>query len=181
LTQAPDPRPDYDPYAPPGYAAIRPVTRTVDPFLAGRGARLAARVVDTALFALALVPVVAAYFALHRSAVCLVAGVFPLLFTAYQSYLVTFTGQSVAKKWLGLRVVRQDGSPVGFVSGVLVREWIVGGVELVPFVGMLCRLIDYAMILGEDRRCLHDVLSGTKVVLATAAPGRSPHSPPRFY
>ena len=170
MTQAPDPRPDYDPYAPPGYAVIRPVTRTVDPFLAGRGPRLGARVVDTALFALAFAPVVAAHYAVHRSGAWLAAGFIPLVFTAYQSYLVTFTGQSVAKKWLGLRVVRHDGSAVGFISGVLVREWIVGGVELVPFIGMLCRLIDAAMIFGEDRRCLHDMLSGTKVVLATAGP-----------
>jgi uncharacterized RDD family membrane protein YckC len=67
---------------------------------------------------------------------------------------------------VGLRVVRLDGTPVDFVSGVVLREWVVFGIGSVPFIGMLFRLADSVMIFGEDRRCLHDQIAGTKVIPA---------------
>jgi uncharacterized RDD family membrane protein YckC len=168
MTQGPDPRPAFNPYAAPLYEPIQPPVRDANhAFLASRGARFVARLLDNLLFSATVVPTAAALFFIeHVSKVWLVTGVIPFLFTVYQCYLVTTSGQSVAKKWVGLRVVRLDGTPVDFVSGVVLREWVVFGVGLVPGIGMLARLADSVMIFGEDRRCLHDQLAGTKVIPA---------------
>jgi uncharacterized RDD family membrane protein YckC len=71
--------------------------------------------------------------------------------------------------WLGLRVVRSDGSPVGFVAGVAIREWVVFGLGVIPGLGLIFRLADSLTILGDERRCLHDLVAGTKVVVVTGA------------
>jgi uncharacterized RDD family membrane protein YckC len=167
MTDGPDPRPAFNPYAAPLYEPIQPPVRGAsNAFLASRGARFVTRLVDNVLFGATLVPIAAAVFIEHASSVWLVTGVIPFLFTVYQCYLVATTGQSVAKKWFGLRVVRLDGSPVDFVSGVVLREWVVFGVGLVPGIGMLFRFADSVMIFGEERRCLHDQIAGTKVIPA---------------
>jgi uncharacterized RDD family membrane protein YckC len=48
-----------------------------------------------------------------------------LAFMGYQWYLIATTGQSLAKRWLGIKIVRVDGSPVGFVNGVILRNWVI--------------------------------------------------------
>jgi hypothetical protein len=44
---------------------------------------------------------------------------------AYQWYLLSTTGQTLGKRWSGIRIVKVDGSPLTFVSAVLVRSWAV--------------------------------------------------------
>ena len=44
-----------------------------------------------------------------------------LLLYAFQCFLIARSGQSIGKRWLGLRIVRQNGEPAGFVRGVLLR------------------------------------------------------------
>jgi uncharacterized RDD family membrane protein YckC len=168
MTQGPDPRPAWNPYAAPLYEPIQPPVRDANhDLLAGRGARFAARMIDYLLFAATVLPIGAAVTFDHMSEAWLATAILPLLFTAYQCYLVTTSGQSVGKKLLGLRVVRQDGTPVSFVSGVVLREWVVFGIASVPVIGVLFRLVDSVMIFGEDHRCLHDQLAGTKVIPAS--------------
>ena len=168
MTQGPDPRRDYNPYAAPLYEPIQPPVRDANPgFLAGLGSRFVARLIDDVLFGVTLVPVAVAVIVDDVSRAWLATGVLPLIFMVYQCYLVTTTGQSLAKQWLGLRVVRLDGSCVDFVSGVFLREWLVFGIGAVPLIGMVFRFADAVMIFGEERRCLHDQIAGTKVILAS--------------
>ncbi|MFS8069935.1 MAG: RDD family protein [Byssovorax sp.] len=76
------------------------------------------------------------------------------------------TGQTLAKRWMGIKVVKMDGSPCGFVHGVLLREFILSGLSLIPYIGTMIGLADAVMIFGDQRRCMHDHIAGTKVVLA---------------
>ena len=95
-----------------------------------------------------------------------VGGLALLALWAYQAYRVSTTGQTLAKKWLAIRVVKIDDTPVNFVSGVLLRgilPWFLG---IIPYLGFVFSLTDALFIFGEQRRCLHDLLAGTKVVTA---------------
>lgn len=82
----------------------------------------------------------------------------------YQWLLISRTGQSLGKKWTGIRIQRIDGSPVNFGNAVVMRNWLVKLIGAIPYLGLLFQLIDCLFIYREDRRCLHDHMAGTRVV-----------------
>jgi uncharacterized RDD family membrane protein YckC len=84
----------------------------------------------------------------------------------YQCYRIATTGQSMAKKWLGIRIVLVDGSPVSFGSGVGMRAILPWFLSSIPYIGSLFWLVDILFIFRDDRRCLHDLMANTKVVVA---------------
>ena len=71
-------------------------------------------------------------------------------------------GQSIAKKLLGIKVVRTDGSPVSLGRLFLLRNVVNGIISLVPLYGF----VDALFIFGESRQCLHDRIAGTVVLKA---------------
>ena len=80
---------------------------------------------------------------------------------AVQTVLIARDGQSLGKRWMRIRVVDHlTGERPSWVRLLLVR--VLGNLVLrqIP----LYYPIDGAFILGADRRCLHDVIAGTKVV-----------------
>lgn len=86
-----------------------------------------------------------------------------------QSILIAVRGQNLGKLLVGARVVRVDnGAPAGFARGVLLRFALpVSMIFLLNLafpLGFLFLLIDYCFIFRADRRCLHDLIAGTKVV-----------------
>ncbi|HEY5284835.1 MAG TPA: RDD family protein [Polyangia bacterium] len=82
----------------------------------------------------------------------------------YQWMLISRTGQSLGKKWTGIRIEKIDGSRVTFGTGVVLRNWVPKVMGAVPYLGMLFHLIDCLFIFREDQRCLHDHIAGTRVV-----------------
>jgi uncharacterized RDD family membrane protein YckC len=95
-----------------------------------------------------------------------VGAVAVLALASFQSFRLATTGQTIAKKWFGLKIVKVDGLRPGFGSAVLMRGVLPGAVSLVPYLGWLFWLVDVLFILRGDRRCLHDRMAGTKVVRA---------------
>lgn len=90
-----------------------------------------------------------------------------IFFSMYQWLLLTQTGQSVGKRWTGIKVVRTNGQPVDFIHVVLLRVWVMGMVQgLAGGCGSILGLVDVLFIFREDRRCIHDHLADTKVVVA---------------
>lgn len=98
-----------------------------------------------------------------------------LLLLILQVWMLSTRGQSIGKRIVGLRVLRLDGSASGIVHGWLLRECpmtIIGTVlGVLPLVGPFLlvpgfHLTDWCMIFRDDRRCLHDLIAGTKVVKA---------------
>lgn len=85
----------------------------------------------------------------------------PLAWFGVQLYMQVTYGQSIGKRMLGIRVVRMDGSPVSVARIVFLRnvvpEMISGGCSLFG-------LVDALLIFSADQRCVHDLLSDTKVV-----------------
>jgi uncharacterized RDD family membrane protein YckC len=156
----------FNPYAPPSSQADQLFGMPGMDFeapLAERGTRLGASIVDGMLF-LAAIVVVAVVGAAGGEELAIAGGVLGYLaMAAFQWYLIATTGQSLAKKWLGIRIVKLDGSLPGFVNGVVLRVWVLGVVS--TFLGFL-PLIDALLIFGDERRCLHDHIASTKVIVA---------------
>ncbi len=90
--------------------------------------------------------------------------VFTLLFTAaYTTILHAVFGQTIGKLAVGVRVVGDDGEPPRF------------GAALLRYVGYFVSLatlgIGYLMAgLRSDKRALHDLLAGTRVVRRAPPP-----------
>jgi uncharacterized RDD family membrane protein YckC len=137
-----------NPYAPPSsdlnLGTIPPLREGE---LAERGTRLVAQMLDGLLALLALLPGMLEGFrsgafrdssnlAFFRNFGASGAGMFSGIawigLLLLQAYLVTIRGQSLAKGWLGIKIVKVDGSPVKFVSGVLLRHWLVLALQYVP-------------------------------------------------
>lgn len=93
----------------------------------------------------------------------LLAGLFALMLV--QIWMLTTRGQTLGKRVLGVRIVRAgDEGPAGFLRAWVLRSFLPGVIGLVPGIGMFFTLIDIVFIFRPDRRCLHDLIAGTKVV-----------------
>lgn len=75
---------------------------------------------------------------------------------------VARNGQTIAKKMVGIKVVRSDGSPASLGRIFWLRNVVNGLLRIIPLYG----LIDILFIFGEQRQCLHDKIADTIVVKA---------------
>lgn len=167
--------PEVNPFAPPRSDLEGGARDENEMALAGRGARLAASLIDATLAVGPLVGGGGLTFwnaerrmrGLHLfpEALLHILGVCWLLCIVLQAVLVSTRGQSLGKVWLRIKIVKTDGSRVGFVSGVLLRSWLMSATLLIPYVNVVIALLDSLLIFREDRRCLHDRIAGTKVVV----------------
>jgi uncharacterized RDD family membrane protein YckC len=166
-----------NPYAPP-QATVQDVRDPDTAFdAAGRGARLAAAILDGVIIsALIYVPLGIGVSMNGR----------PLLVNAHLNYLavagpgtwlpllglvawswmtivfVSRNGQSIAKKILGIKVVRSDGSKASLGRIFLLRNVVNTLLGLIPLYG----IVDLLLIFGEARQCSHDKIADTIVVKA---------------
>lgn len=84
-----------------------------------------------------------------------------------QIWWLTTRGQTIAKRMLGLRIVRvTDGGNPGFVNAFLLRSLVPALIGGIPLVGGIFTLTDVLFIFRSDRRCVHDFMAGTRVVRA---------------
>ena len=157
---------------------------TSGPELAGRGRRLGAYMIDTTIAFIVLAVFAALNLGisledLTRAPILVVEGPLPMaqemstagsiwfliIFMAINSYLLVTKGQTLGKLALGIRIV--DAASNGAATAVKLlglRYVLVMLVAVIPFIGGLLGLIDFLFIFREDRRCVHDLIAGTKVV-----------------
>jgi uncharacterized RDD family membrane protein YckC len=149
--------------------------------LASRWRRLGAALIDGTLLALAGAPRV---FADGGTVQCgvhvgqpafrpddlstpgVISTVLFLALMAVQSHFIASRGQSIGKRVASSRIVTMNGSRASFRNAVVLRTWVPMLLPLVPFVGGLVALVDVLFIFGPSKRCLHDLVAGTKVVEA---------------
>lgn len=121
---------------------------------ATRGARLTAAIIDSACAIAVYVPTI-----LVDEPFLMLLGLAAL--AAYQIYLLSTEGQTIGKRVMNIRIVKADtGDNGGFVTNVLVRGILNGILGFIPLYG----LVDILFIFRDDRRCVHDMIAGTKVV-----------------
>ncbi len=141
--------------------------------LAGRGARLAAWLLDHVFGFLSVVPGLALLLLSQDPEVfddfgstgflTMVLGA--LLVGGLQVVLLCTRGQTLGKMIIGAQIVNyDDGRRARFVRVFLLRYLVAGLIGATPLIGLLWPIIDAAFILGEEQRCVHDLIAGTKVV-----------------
>jgi uncharacterized RDD family membrane protein YckC len=168
-----------NPYAPPlaGVDDIPEPDAAAVP--ADRGTRLGAAILDSFLFVAAVyLPLMVTLFstasldalpddqpgdaagvALGAAAVALIGLV---VWTWFTLKYMARNSQSIAKKWLRIKVVRADGSPVTLGRLIMLRNVVVWILSMIPLFG----IIDALFIFGEARQCLHDKIADTIVIKA---------------
>ena len=164
-----------NPYAPPKAFVQDVVGNSESVELAGRGVRLGAVMIDRILWGAAIVvpllwggiidvkrtaftpeAVSLTAWALFLAAIVALGGI--------NAYYVIQNGQSLAKKWLGIKVLRKDGSRASLGRIFWLRNMV--GTVISMVLGGLWTLIDSLCIFGETRQCLHDRIADTIVVNA---------------
>jgi uncharacterized RDD family membrane protein YckC len=152
----------------PAKAAV-PAAKVVARQLASRGERLMAAAFDGILF---MLPIGAAFLIRPASAgdaqisgtraTIWILGL--LAVTCCQMFLLS-RGQSLGKLIVGVRIVDYDTEEnPGFMRLYVWRVLVPALLSLVPFFGQIFALVNVLFIFGEQRRCLHDCIAGTKVV-----------------
>jgi len=147
--------------------------------LVSRWRRLWSALIDGLLFSLSALPAIVAGdrpFKIEvavgksplqlgdTSTVGLISSAAFLLLLVVQSYFVHTRGQSLGKQACGARIVGIDGQRAPFVRAVMVRTWVPLLLPMLPSVGGLLALVDVLFVFRRDRRCLHDLVAGTRVV-----------------
>lgn len=162
-----------NPYAPPRAPVSDTTLEAGDQELAGRGTRLGAFVLDSIILGIVIAPYVIGTDYMDRAMQGQV-GTSDLLqlslvtligFLVVNGYLLHKYGQSIGKRLLGIRIVAAtDGQLVSLNKIFGLRYVPMQLVGVVPFVGTVLPILDVLFIFREDRRCLHDLIAGTKVV-----------------
>lgn len=171
-----------NPYAPPK-AAVRDIFASDEPFvLADRGTRLGAAILDGIIFAVMVyIPLVVPMMVISGSSDMRTVvettvetnGFPPVVLAGFAFGMVGFVvwawlnvmyvlrnGQTIAKKWLKIKVVRSDGSPASLGRIFWLRNFVNGLLGIIPMYGM----VEVLFIFGNSRQCLHDKLADTIVV-----------------
>jgi uncharacterized RDD family membrane protein YckC len=97
---------------------------------------------------------------------------------ALNGYLLFTRGQTIGKMLTKIQIVdASSGELLPFLRVYVYRYlWMLPIIVVVAFIPgtiddllvNVVALVDMAMIFGEDRRCLHDYIAGSKVVLYRA-------------
>ena len=148
------------------------------PELAGRGRRLGAYLIDLIIagIVLGVLAVLNLGISLEDLArdpmtqqMSTAGGIaYLVIFMVINGYLLVTKGQTLGKLALGIRIV--DALSNGAASAVKLlglRYVLVLLVRAIPIIGNLLGLADALFIFRSDKRCLHDLIAGTKVVSNT--------------
>jgi len=90
-----------------------------------------------------------------------------VVFIVIQGHLLGKHGQTIGKRMVGTRIVScEDGRILPFWTVFPLRYLSVSLVSQIPVAGQWLSLIDVLFIFRKDKRCIHDLIAGTKVVKA---------------
>ncbi|MCF7223199.1 RDD family protein [Marilutibacter chinensis] len=147
--------------------------------LAGRGERLGAAIIDTLILLAVLMPLMYAggYFSQAMEAaargqqVSIVSQLMWIVigfavFVAIQFVPLNASAQTWGKRLVGVRIANLDGSQPGIGQLLGKRYLPVQLVTAIPLIGNVLAVINVLFIFRSDRRCVHDLIAGTRVVKA---------------
>ena len=101
-------------------------------------------------------------------------------YLVYSAVLVYRYGQTFGKRLMGIRVVRMDGSRVGFARFIFLRWLPLALLGLVPIVRYFIGLLDSLLIFRASSRCLHDDIADTQVVTAGSSVDATLDGDPKY-
>jgi len=142
--------------------------------LANRGTRLGAVIIDIIMMAIISLPLVIYFFGwgsfteqdllkdMKMSVIYFAIG--QLLFLSVNGYLLYTAGQTIGKKTLDIKIVNLDNKLPEFTSIYGLRYFLISIFNNIPIIGSFFALIDALFIFRDDKRCIHDLIAGTKVI-----------------
>lgn len=162
-----------NPYAPPTAIVEDIVAVDAELIPAGRGTRFGAALLDNVvLSAMVYLPFLAGSALSSGAGMEVAAGVGVLLgfigFAIWSFFTIKYVranGQSFGKRALNIKVVRTNGAPVSLARIVFLRNALNSAISAIPVIGVAYGLGDAMAIFREDRRCIHDRLADTIVIL----------------
>jgi uncharacterized RDD family membrane protein YckC len=173
---APPPPPAYDPYRAPQAAVAYQGQASANLELAEAGTRLVSRLLDGLIgFGVALPGMLLLFAGAAGGSgeFSVVSGLGLLLIFAgliglliYNIRMLAESGQTIARKKMGIRIVRSNGEQATLGRLIGYRWGIPTLIGVVPLVGFLFSLVNILMIFRQDRRCAHDHIADTIVVKA---------------
>lgn len=170
---------EYNPYAPPKTTELSaPVTQNHDLPLASRWHRLAASLLDSIITMAFIMPAQLFMGTFQREIARQSAGGSALAFNPENllwsalgfMFLVAINwkllskGQTIGKLALKIRIDRVEGGPCERGRIIFRRMLILNVIYLIPGINFIFMLVDSLMIFRKDKRTLHDMIAGTKVV-----------------
>ena len=140
---------------------------------ASRWHRFVAAIIDTIILMLVTVPVV--YFTggfeginegyQPSTGYNLLMSFFSVCaFVLLNGKLLTSKGQTIGKKLINIRICTLEGDVPSLKNHLLKRYAIFFIPGQIPYIGNLFSIVNILYIFGEEKRCLHDKVAGTKVV-----------------
>jgi len=87
------------------------------------------------------------------------------VFLCINGYFLAKQGQTVGKKIVGTRIVAySDGQILPFGKLLCLRYLPIALIAMIRVIGQILILADILFIFRADKRCIHDLIAGTKVV-----------------
>jgi uncharacterized RDD family membrane protein YckC len=161
-----------NPYAPPRAKVTDVADDTEELELAGRAVRLGAAILDGIVMGvLVILPMVFGIFAggaqpngtpKFSGGAMLFAFIGLIVWSWFTILYVSRNGQTIAKKWLDIKVVRTDGTPASLGRIFWLRNVVNALLGIIP----LYSWIDPLLIFSDSRQCVHDKIADTIVVVA---------------
>jgi uncharacterized RDD family membrane protein YckC len=151
----------------------------VDAQLASLGQRLGAALIDVVIILAVVSPVtyLGGYFSMAMDAAMsgqqvpiadqlLWGGVGIGIFYLIQGYPLVASGQTWGKRVLKIKIVDLQGQKPSFWRFAGRRYLPMQLANMIPVLGGLIAIVNVLLIFRSDRRCGHDLIAGTRVVLA---------------
>lgn len=141
--------------------------------LASRWARLGASIVDSLVMMVIIFPLIFVLGfwdqmisgeqpGLMFSIMMALIGI--IVFLGVNFKFLKDNGQTVGKKVAGIKIVAVDGSKAEMGNHIVKRYLTYFIPGQIPVVGFIFNLVNILCIFKKDKRCIHDLAGGTKVV-----------------
>ncbi|WP_414829363.1 RDD family protein [Alteromonas sp. H39] len=137
------------------------------PELASRGERFAGAVIDMVIALISLIPlVIIAGDTMQQeplTGMLMAIGWSVAVIIVVHGYTLINYSQTVGKYFLNTRIEDMDGKPSTFFNILAARFMPITVLTMIPLVGSVIYLVDIFMIFRADKRCMHDLIAGTRV------------------
>jgi len=163
---------DINEYYKPPEANLEQVANNIQE-LASRGKRLTAAIVDSLIALVVSIPLMM-YFGVWEAIMngsepqvkhmLIIGAVGIVAFLTIHGYFLKKYGQTLGKKLLNIYIVDLNDQVPNFPKLIALRYLPLWFVSYIPVVGSFLPTVDVLFIFRKDRRCVHDLLAGTKVV-----------------
>lgn len=90
--------------------------------------------------------------------------IWQVLYLWFNGRLLQKYGQTIGKKFMKIKIVNFHDELPWFHNSYVMRYFIFSIYLLIPILGLIISFLDILFIFRKDRRCIHDHISGTKVV-----------------